>query len=67
MGILKTIIGSIFYIGGIVAFFFGLYTFVSTLLGFNDEIAFSGAITGIGFIAIIGGAIAYSLGRFILK
>ncbi len=67
MGLLKTIIGSIFYFGGIAAFFWGMYTLVSTMLGANSEIAFQGAIAGIGFVAIIVGAISFFLGKFILR
>ena len=67
MGILKTIIGSIFFFGGIIAFFWGLYTLVSTILGANDEIAFAGAIAGIGFVAIVAGTVSYFIGKFILR
>lgn len=67
MGIIKTVVGSIFYFGGIIAFVWGVYTLVSTILGMNDEIAFSGAIAGIGFVAIIVGVVSYFLGKFILK
>lgn len=67
MTFIKNFIGGIFYFGGIILFFFGLYTFVSTLLGFNDEVAFSGAIAGIGFVAIIAGLIFYGIGKLILR
>lgn len=67
MGFLKTIIGSIFYFGGIVVFVWGVYTLVSTMLGMNDQIAFSGAIAGIGFVAIVAGVISYFIGKFILR
>jgi len=67
MGIIKTVIGSILYFGGIIVFVWGVYTLVSTMLGMNNEIAFSGAIAGIGFVAIIVGAISYFVGKFILR
>lgn len=67
MGIIKTVLGSIFYFGGIITFFWGLYTLVSTMLGTNDQIAFAGAIAGIGFVAIIVGVVSYFLGKFLLK
>lgn len=67
MALIKTIIGSIFYFGGIIVFVWGVYTLVSTMLGMNDEIAFSGAIAGIGFIAIVAGAVSYFVGKFILR
>jgi len=67
MGIIKTVIGSILYFGGIIVFVWGVYTLVSTMLGTNNEIAFSGAIAGIGFVSIIVGAISYFVGKFILR
>jgi len=67
MGIIKTVIGSILYFGGIIVFVWGVYTLVSTMLGMNNEIAFSGAIAGIGFVSIIVGAISYFVGKFILR
>ncbi len=67
MGIIKTVLGSIFYFGGIIAFVWGAYTLISTILGMNDEIAFAGAIAGIGFVAIITGVVSYFVGKFILK
>lgn len=67
MGIVKKVLGSIFYFGGIVVFLGGAYVLISTMLGVNDEIAFSGAIAGVGFIALIIGIASYFAGRFILK
>lgn len=67
MGLIKTVIGSIFYLGGIIAFVWGVYTLVSTMLGVNDQIAFSGAIAGVGFLAIIAGVISYFVGKFVLR
>jgi hypothetical protein len=45
----------------------GAYVLISTMLGVNDEIAFSGAIAGVGFIALVIGIGSYFAGRFILK
>jgi len=67
MKTIKTIIGGALYFGGIIGFLFGLYQFSATLLGFNSEIAFAGAIAGIGFIAMIVGAVAVFFGKLILK
>ena len=67
MGFLKTLIGSIFYFGGIVVFLAGAYVLISTMLGVNDEIAFSGAIAGVGVVAIVAGVASFFAGRFVLK
>ncbi len=67
MGIIKMIIGGALFLGGIIVFIFGLYQFATTLLGFNSEIAFAGAIAGIGFVAMLVGAVATFLGKLILK
>lgn len=67
MEIIKTILGYIFYVGGIAVFLGGAYVLISTMLGVNDEIAFSGAIAGVGFIALVIGIGSYFAGRFILK
>ena len=53
MEIIKTILGYFFYLGGIVVFLAGLYVLISTMLGVNDQITFSGAIAGVGVVAII--------------
>lgn len=60
-------IGAVLYFAGIVATLWGLYTLVSTMLGFNNEVAFAGAIAGIGFVAIIAGLFTLLIGKILLK
>lgn len=67
MNIIKTIIGGTLLIGGIGVFLFGLYQFTATILGFNDEIAFAGAIAGIGLVAMLVGLVGAFLGKLMLK
>lgn len=67
MEIIKTILGYIFYVGGIAMFLGGAYVLISTMLGVNDEIAFSGAIAGVGVVAIAAGVASFFAGKFLLK
>lgn len=67
MKTVKTIFGGIFLFGGIVVFLWGLYAFIPAVLGFNDEISFAGAIAGIGFVAILLGAVSFWIGKWLLK
>lgn len=67
MKTIKTIIGGILFFGGAVVFIWGLYAFVPSILGLNDEIPFAGAIAGVGFIAILLGAVLFWIGKLLLK
>lgn len=67
MGLLKTIIGSIFYFGGIITVIWGAYTFISIRFGADTGVSFAGAIAGIGIVAIITGVISFFLGKLILR
>ncbi len=67
MKTIKTIIGGIFLFGGIVVFLWGLYAFIPSILGMNAEISFAGAIAGIGFVAILVGAVSFWIGKTLLK
>lgn len=67
METIKTILGYFFYLGGIVVFLAGSYVLISTMLGVNDQITFSGAIAGVGVVAIIAGVASFFAGKFLLK